>query len=60
MLYPGLHLMQTFFNIFSLSRAHNIKESVDYNNFSSFRYHLGNQSLQHTLKYKAAAVTLGG
>jgi hypothetical protein len=30
---PGLHFMQTFF-IFNLSKAHNIKECIDYNNFS--------------------------
>jgi hypothetical protein len=28
MFYPGLHLMQTFFYIFILRRAHNIKNCV--------------------------------
>ncbi len=41
MFYSGLHLMQTFFYIFNLSRAHNIREPIDLNNFSCIRLILG-------------------
>ncbi len=42
MFYPTLHLMQTFFYISNLSRAHNIREPIELNNFSCIRLALRN------------------
>jgi hypothetical protein len=56
---PGLHLMQTLFIFLNLEQSSQLLRIllITCNCFTSL---WGIQSLQHTLKYKAAAVTLGG
>jgi hypothetical protein len=56
---PGLHLMQTLF-ILNLEQSSQLLRILLISCNFSFTSLWGIQSLQHTLKYKAAAVTLGG
>jgi len=56
---PGLHLMQTLF-ILNLEQSSQLLRILLITCNFSFTSLWGIQSLQHTLKYKAAAVTLGG
>jgi hypothetical protein len=56
---PGLHLMQTLFYILNLEQSSQLLRILLITCNFSFNSLWGIQSLQHTLKYKAAAVTLG-
>ncbi len=57
---PGLHLMQNPFYILNLEQSSQLLIILLIACNFSFTSLWGIQSSQHTLKYKAAAVTLGG
>jgi hypothetical protein len=56
---PGLHLVQTLFIFLNLEQSSQLLRILLITCNFSFTSLWGIQSLQHTLKYKAAAVTLG-
>jgi hypothetical protein len=56
---PGLHLMQTLY-ILNLEQSSQLLRILLITCNFSFTSLWDIQSLQHTLKYKAVAVTLGG
>jgi hypothetical protein len=57
---PGLHLMQTLFIFLNLEQSSQLLRLLLITCNFSFTSLWGIHSSQHTLKYKAAAVTLGG